>query len=40
MGEIFTFTEFDIGPLQWAVIALSAVMIGITKTGLPGIGKW
>ena len=28
----------DLSPVGWVVVALCAVMVGITKTGIPGLG--
>ncbi len=29
---------FDLGPVGWMVVALCAAMVGISKTGIPGVG--
>jgi len=29
---------FDLTPIQWVLVGFSAVVIGISKTGLPGVG--
>ncbi len=28
----------DLSPVDWVVVALCAVMVGVTKTGIPGLG--
>lgn len=31
-------TLFDLNPIQWVVVGFGALVIGISKTGLPGVG--
>ncbi len=35
---MFDFTAFNFDSSQWFVLCFCAVMVGITKTGIPGIG--
>jgi len=35
---MFDFTAFDFDSSQWLVLCICAVMVGIAKTGVPGIG--
>jgi hypothetical protein len=35
---MFDFTSLDLSLIQWTILCLCAVMVGITKTGVPGIG--
>ena len=32
-----TFERFDLGLLAWALLALSAILVGVSKTAIPGI---
>lgn len=35
---MFSFTSFDVNTTQWTILCLCAIMVGISKTGVPGIG--
>ncbi len=35
---MFDFASFDLTTLQWATLALTAFLVGIAKTGVPGVG--
>ena len=35
---MFDFTYLDFNTVQWSILCLCAVMVGISKTSLPGIG--
>jgi uncharacterized protein len=35
---MFDFSSFDLTILQWATLALTAFLVGIAKTGVPGVG--
>ncbi len=35
---MFSFESFDINLWQWAILMLCAVLVGVSKTGIPGVG--
>jgi uncharacterized membrane protein YfcA len=35
---MFDFASFELSSMQWAMLALTAFLVGISKTGVPGIG--
>jgi hypothetical protein len=35
---MFDFTQYDLTSLQWGTICLCAVLVGVSKTGVPGLG--
>lgn len=35
---MFDFGSFELSSLQWAMLALTAFLVGISKTGVPGVG--
>lgn len=35
---MFDFGSFELSSLQWAMLAITAFLVGIAKTGVPGVG--
>jgi len=35
---VFDFSSFDLSGWQWVLLGVCAVLVGITKTGIPGLG--
>jgi len=35
---MFDFGSFELSSVQWAMLALTAFLVGVSKTGIPGVG--
>jgi len=35
---MFDFGSFELSGMQWAMLALTAFLVGVSKTGIPGVG--